>query len=413
MDSLERPAGARDVDADSNGNNEFGAIVYRMWPWMAWLLPVALFILIAVSGAGGWEMLFALLYSPLILPAYALLGLIPRRVMRKAGKKATSNIVGALLVLHWWSLIIFSIFVRGSGDSGSLDSVIGEILWWLPESVENTFSRIGALCALSSWLAVMVFSFITSSTLRRRFSLAWTSLVVPPVLVVLALSTLYAGNIFNAQDAAGNSQYSVKRLSVAETRELHNLRWDSLQEELVPLRGAIAGTGWIARKDAHRREGVVDSSGVNRAEDLIGYGSVSSGYTLGIVWEMQSEISLDEAITRAQEAAKRQGLKPISPVLPIDTGRGEDNVRIGQFMRFSDAQGNAFGIRIVQSEREYADLTMTARSPEYWREGAYETYWNSATTVDLDEVFGDRHLETGPKRFATDQWPELKVFRTG
>ena len=412
MESLERSAGARDLDARSQRNREFGAIVYRMWPWMAWLLPVALFMLISVSGTGGWEMLFALLYSPIILPAYALLGLLPRRVMRKAGERATSSLVGALLVLHWWSLTIFSVFVRGYGDSGSVDSAMGEILWWLPEDVEDTFSRVGAVCALVSWLAVMVFSLIKVSTVKRRISVAWASVVAPPVIVVLTLGTLYAGNIFNAQDAAGNSQYDMKRLSVAETRELHNQRWDSLQEELVPLRGAISGTGWIARQENHRGEGIVDSSGINRAEELIGYGSVSSGYFLGVVWELQSEISLAEAITRAQKAAKQQGLNPISPVVGIEMNRGEESVRIGQLMRFTDARGNTFGIRVVQAEREHADLTMTARSPGYWREGGYESYWNSATTTELGEVFGDRNVAALPKRFAADQWPELKVFRT-
>lgn len=140
--------------------SELGRVAYQLWPWMAWLLPVALFALIAVAGAGGWELLFVMMYSPIILPAYALLSLLPRLIIRKSGRRETPHSVGVLLVIHWCSLAAFALFVRGYGDSGSLDSAIGELFGRLPESVENTVSLLGALIALISWVEVLVFSII-------------------------------------------------------------------------------------------------------------------------------------------------------------------------------------------------------------------------------------------------------------
>lgn len=154
--------------ASGSKGSELGRVTYRLWPWMAWLLPVALFVLMAACGAGGWEMLFVMLYSPIILPAYALLSLLPRLIIRKSGRRATPHSVGVLLVVHWCSLTAFALFVRGYGDSGSLDSAMGEILGWLPESVENAVSLLGALIALFSWLGVLVLSFIKTSADKRR-----------------------------------------------------------------------------------------------------------------------------------------------------------------------------------------------------------------------------------------------------
>lgn len=141
-------------------SSELGKITYRLWPWMAWLLPVALFALIAVAGAGGWEMLVVMLYSPIILPAYALLSLLPRLIIRRSGRRATPHSVGVLLVVHWCSLAVGALFVCGYGDSGSLDSAMGEFLGWLPESVENSVSLLGILIALISWLGVLILSVI-------------------------------------------------------------------------------------------------------------------------------------------------------------------------------------------------------------------------------------------------------------
>lgn len=87
LDSLERTAGVKVRDVAVAAGSRFGTVIYRHWTWIAWLLPVAL------------------------------LGLVTRRNIRQSGRRAASSSVSALLVLHWWSLILLGLFLRGAGDS--------------------------------------------------------------------------------------------------------------------------------------------------------------------------------------------------------------------------------------------------------------------------------------------------------
>lgn len=395
---------------------DVSGFVWQLWPWMAWLLPVMLYGLIARGDAGGWEMLFLLFASPLVLPAYALLNLLPRRMLRKRGMPGSTSLT-TLLLLHWWGLATLALFWRGTGDSGSTDSVFGNIIWWLPESLEGVLALTGALVALASWIALLLLPELSRPGAKRRSFWPWAALVAPPLAVALTISLISAGSVIGEKDAAGNTEYDAMQISAAEARGIQESRWNDFQAELVPLRSAIAPGGWVALANSYVRSGATNLAGLVSGYDLESYREVLPSYALGIIWRAEIDQPLEDAVPRMHELAAAQGWAlEWSDTDERDTGE-EPTRLLGELMLFTDQEGNSFSIdaRLPSDaqgfpmDAAFTVITVKAESAEYWKEDGFDFDWfGEATPEELEHVFGP-----SPRTFAANEWPELRFFQVG
>lgn len=91
-------------------------LVWMSWPLVSWAMPVLVYPLMLKGG--GWEMLILLPFMILIVPGLALLGLLPRFILRRAGAKTSPTIVSIAMIVNWWSQVLIGMSHRGVGDSG-------------------------------------------------------------------------------------------------------------------------------------------------------------------------------------------------------------------------------------------------------------------------------------------------------
>ncbi len=395
--------------------SSFNALIWWLWPLMAWLFPVLLFVLVFSSDAGGWEMLFLLMFSPVILPVYALLNLIPRRIIRK-GEDLPHGSTGltTLLILHWWGLATFAVFFQGIGDSGGLPSLIGDLLRWLPDGSGGAICLLGGTLSVLAWIGLLMYP--TKPVRQKPLKTPWLwpllAFAVPPLTITLALTLVYANGLDSEPDAGGTSESQALALSVEETQEVQNSRWNALQAELVPLRTSIAADGWIAVAERYPRDGIVNESGLTNAYDLRSYRSSAPSYTIGTIWQTQLPESFSEARARVGELAAQQSWEALRVDVESLAGDDGQDLVVAEELFFAGDSETRFQVNIEfprNNEGKFVDegisiVTIQARSAEFWKEGgfAYERE-NAVTPAELDEFAG--------VTFASNEWPELRYFQ--
>ncbi len=396
----------------------FNGFIWCAWVWMAWLFPAFLFMLLWAGEAGGWEQLILLLASPLLVPLYALLNLLPRRIIRKRTSQPNgSTTLTCLLLLHWWGLAILAVFFRGTGDSGGVSSFAGELLWWLPPVSEQWFSLLGGGISGLAWLAVLLSSL--RSTGRRypngpKQRWIWTSaaLLVPPLAILLALVTMYGSSLNGERDAAGNRESDVLALTVEETRAAQNARWDALQGELVGLRSGISASGWTAERTDYSSSGIVDGSGLGFGFELESFRDPLPSYTLEVIWRTTLEERYADARDRVSALASQQGWKSEASERFTEVDAAGHEILVAEELRFSDTRHNRFGIKVSLPRDDLGQpledgltvVTVYAQSPEFWKEGGYLYEWaDAATPAELNEFAG--------ATFSGSDWPELRLFQ--
>lgn len=396
---------------------------WTAWVPMAWLLPASLLSLFWTVGGGGWDVLILVMVSPVALPAYALLNLLPRRILRKRhGFEAGSTPLTVLLALHWWGLICTILFWRGTGDSGTSDSMVGEAFWWMPEELETVLSSSGLWLWLLTAAGLLVYALSrgarsAAATPRRpqRFAARWVgpilAIALPPLAMMLAVSITYAAGNDRQTDAAGQTEAQALSQSVEASRGAMSANWNTLQAQIVPLRTAITADDWQVTSSAELGDNDWLTTGIDGSTELDSNRDPLPGYRLATGWMVPLDGSYDDARTRVAAAVSAQGWQL------TDTLEGHvlDNEALPSWggWRYEDAEGYEYVVLVWPAVDESMSpelggrlepagthATITAISPEYWRGSGYESFWNEAVGAKGPQRISE-------ERFPASEWPTL------
>lgn len=215
--------------------------LWRTWTWVAWFL--ALFIPFhSVFFDAGWESLVLWVFSPILVPGFALLNLLPRFVLRRRGHMNTPLPIATILPVHWALVFTAVLSLGGTTDAGDLPSglslLVGQPLW---PDVEESITLVCAIGALSMWLAMVILSFILKPSTRWRGrvlapALAWSTAVSLIVAAPFVAATLTS----YVPDGSGIPLRDAKARSALEESELASKRGIDTHQELVRVRQKLA-----------------------------------------------------------------------------------------------------------------------------------------------------------------------------
>ncbi|MFJ2367820.1 hypothetical protein [Microbacterium sp. NPDC087665] len=101
---------------DGAGRRTAGAVVWAVYPWAMWLLPVLLFGLAIWHDPNGFHWVAQVL--PIIIGALVLLGWWPYAILHRRGYDAFPRSVLVMIVL-WWccSAVVMTCFPNSIGDT--------------------------------------------------------------------------------------------------------------------------------------------------------------------------------------------------------------------------------------------------------------------------------------------------------
>lgn len=296
------------------------AIVWGVWPLMAWGLPAALFLTSMLLDVGGWEMLIAMLLSPVLVPALAFTALLPRFIMkRSAGLRSSKTLISVLLIVQWCGTVLFALSVRGTGDSGSTASVLGSAFFSIREPLEQFLMGLGVVLVLVSYLSVLVLAanlpkprdgepVIEPNPVARSRSawcIAGAAVLVPGLLIGVIAAGVGVGN-------------ATRDRVVAEQEHL----WNDMQEQLTFMRDVIAADPWY-----------VSGGGV--------FAEGKDAYRMNVGWILELDLAPEEVAERAVNAAGSSGWQlerqPITEIEALDAANdGSVPGSLQQFLATTD-----------------------------------------------------------------------------
>ncbi|MFK4729412.1 hypothetical protein ROT00_06980 [Agromyces mediolanus] len=223
-----------------------------IWPWMNWLVP-AFVCLHGLFGNGGWESLVLIPASVVLVPGTALLGALPRFLLRRAGYRSAPLPIVPLLFVVWWGWSCVGAAMPGATDGAPLPSMLDAMTGGrLPSAIETGVMAAGAAAALVCWSAVLVIAVrlrarpaATEGPGRRRTSeiVAWTAAFVVP-LTIIGSCVAGVGLQATAQDADGDTFAAVAARDADARDELDRQRYEATQRALATVRAQIAPNDW-------------------------------------------------------------------------------------------------------------------------------------------------------------------------
>lgn len=339
-------------------------LTWSVWPWVNWLLPI---LAIFAVGNNGWGLLMLLVVSPVLVPVLALLGSLPRFLLRRAGATTTPPPVTVLLFVQWWAWVAAVITPPGATDSRPIPAVMQGLS---PRPLSGDFLGAvmagGALLGVLCGVAVLVLAIILrTKTLSVPAVRRWTraSLIAAFALPVLFVALIWTGGEVTAQqrDAAGDTVAEVQAQPLSQQAARALERHEQTQTRLSEARGMIAADGWR-----------VSARGIDQRLSSK-HGVDAYGFDL----EFEHDRVSDEVVQAAR-----------ADLLAAGWSEGERG-------RLVDAQG--YSIEIVA----YAEVVVVSvSSPTWWGED-----------YDLSEELGlyDRSPsdEAFVRTYASDEWPSL------
>jgi hypothetical protein len=224
-----------------------------IWPWMNWIVP-AFVCLHGLSGNGGWESLLLIYGAVLIVPAFALLGSLPRFLLRKRGYRSAPLTTVPLLFVIWWGWTCVGAAMPGITDSSPLPSIANSLTGErLPSAIELMLMVGGMLAGTIAWIAVVAMSIALSNRARAGRApsrpsragviVAWVAAVaIPAALIVICVVGVQLG--VSATDADGDTQAVAAARGGSARDELDQQRYTTMQEALSEVRGLISATDW-------------------------------------------------------------------------------------------------------------------------------------------------------------------------
>ncbi|MBK0420370.1 hypothetical protein JD276_15175 [Leucobacter sp. CSA1] len=423
---------------DTGGGSAWAPTLWALWPWAAWLLPVALVLMRLPSG--GWETLILLFSAPLWWPVCALLALLPRFVLRRRGYRAMPTSVGLAMLGCFWGLLAVFASLRATGDSGSHDSPMRELLPWIPQRVEDITATLGAIVVLVSWIVAAVGAFVlprsagggsaasspragrdadpdaalpaagTGPPARSGEGLLGIGLFAIPILLVLVVAGVDRVAMHGEADWAGEREVDVAGLSSREGAARQERHWEAAQEALQPARCAIDEAGWLT-----------GTFGGVRVEDS---GPEPHGYTVAVSWDSIVEGAPDEVGERVLAIVEGEGWRlhgeaggtwgPI-PEREVET---DDDGSVN-WVRYSLRNDRGYSLMLtagLPEEPRYSSrplpppgsaiITLRVESGPYWLESRGNVDWDRGTPfAEAEPLWAD----DPPVVFACDEWPELRL----
>lgn len=218
-----------------------------IWPWMNWIVP-AFVCLHGLFGNGGWESLVLIPGSVILVPGTALLGALPRLLLRRRGHRSTPLPIVPLLFVIWWGWTCFGAAMTGSTDSAPLPSILDVLSGRrLPTSIETALMLGGAGAAILAWIAVVIIATMRVRTPSEprgsAVIVAWTpALLIPIVLLATCMTGVALGAA--AVDASGDSFATADARDRAVRDDLDRKRYETTQETLSQVRALISPSGW-------------------------------------------------------------------------------------------------------------------------------------------------------------------------
>ena len=405
-------------------------VLWRSWLWVSWFLVPALFLFRGMCGVGGWESLFLVLVSPVLVPALGLLGALPRFVLRHRGHTSIPALVGVPMVVCAWGLALLMFSMRGATDGPSVDSVLRQLFPAVSQRAELLTLGIAAWMIPIAYLAALVLACVLRPSRRPVLAdlSAAVALLAVPLLLWPIVAAVDTAAMRGERDFSGAQESDVAELTLADQRERQERQWDETQEELVPLRAAIAPDGWLAT-----------GGGVDSERD----GIEPLSYDLFAHWERGLDGSPEEVAAQMLDLAADEGwrleegdshaytARPDEPGLVVEDENGVlESVRYN----FSNGSGYALTLWVDTPEEpeglgtdgdeteddgsEGADseapddtasrtsiLRLSIESGPYWQSRGEQYDWSrSGSDAELRELRAEL-----PGTFSSDEWPGLLV----
>lgn len=224
------------------------AFTWAVWPWMNWLLPAFFIFHGYLDGTGGWMTLALAFASPLLLPAFGLLGSLPRFILRRRGATATPGPIIWLLFLHGWGWVGAALAMQDTTDSSIPPPTLLQGLGAgaLSAGAQAAIFLAALAVVSAAWLAVLVLAIVLPPDRppHRGWRIAgWVSAFATPLL--LAAAVMLAGFLTLQQtDGAGETVAEVQERPVDEQAERMLERHEHAQRSLSEVRALIAEDGW-------------------------------------------------------------------------------------------------------------------------------------------------------------------------
>lgn len=418
--------------------------MWQLWLPVAWILPVILILIRFVNG--GWETLILMIFSPVFIPGIALLAALPRFILRKRSWRHAPASVASLMIASAWGLTIAFLTVRGSGDSGTINSPLRIMFSGLTERSENLLSGFGVLLALTCYLAAVVVASVLAASspksgtldprpilppkpawwLRSRDLLPIAVLVLTPLIAAATTGIGVAIMQNGTKDFAGKSEANMAALDEKTLTTLRDGYWDRLQEQAVPVRTGIAEDGWL----------VAAGGGVRNV-----LSKDRDRYRLFASWEVLLDGDPETLAARALSVAEAQGWErelatvdatgnsdPLDPSPRYRSGPPEEVQadKSGMVVRQSYRLRNAAGYLMVLSAAVPERSVEEGRAPGTPIPQSYVhldvstgVYWDGnralsdrvATWDDSPE--GQKLWSNDPTTFRGNEWPTLLAVDAG
>lgn len=212
----------------SHGSDDVNTLIWYLWPGIAWAMPVVTYALMGLGG--GWEMLILLPALIVIIPVFGMLGMAPRMILRSAGARSSPSLVSIGMMVCWWSVIVAALAHQGTGDSGAIDSGLGDAFGLSASGQRFVFltALLLAIGGIALAFACAVFATDVPKDLRHGAWIVGASMIVIPVLWWVGVLMV-----------AAHGENEVRAAAQAQSEE-----WEQLQRSLVDLREDIAQDGW-------------------------------------------------------------------------------------------------------------------------------------------------------------------------
>lgn len=342
-------------------------ITWRIWPWMNWIVP-AFVCLHGLLGNGGWESLVLIPASVVLVPGTALLGALPRFLLRKRGHLSTPMPIVPLLFIMWWGWICFGGAMPGVTDSAPLPSIFNALSGErLPSAIEMALMLGGAAVAIAAWITVLIIAIVRAAKgpkTPRRASviLAWaTAFLIPVALIATCVAGVRIGA--SALDAHGDT-FAAAEARDRDTRDdLDRQRYEMTQQALSQVRALISQSDWT-RANVRAQS----SSQCPWAAEATECYSLEAGFGLESSGALDFE-ALDEALN-AKGWAVHELTTDRWGAMELDT---------------HSPDGVSITIRYSQGEAGEHFVNTTATSPSWWG-SPYDVRLNSYD-VDVDAIY--------------------------